>query len=307
MVTTAGLGLSAQTQLDLARIQQQLNELQRQVGEGTKADDLKGYGGLAGQLLNAQSLKAAADAKNSVINELQARFDVQGASLQQVADAARTLSQSIRTAISANDGRGIATDLDLSFSAVVGALNETWNGQPLFAGERQGSGPIKINSLAQLVAATGPSDIFDEASREQTVDLGAGAPIVLAKKASDLSQGLFDAMKSLQQLLNASGGEIGQPISAADQATLLGIASQLDTQASAFDTESGRAGQLQSRLDTQSAQLQARSDLLTKEIGDQRDADLAQVSIQLNLLMTQYQASAKTFVDLSKLSLLNYL
>jgi flagellin-like hook-associated protein FlgL len=87
----------------------------------------------------------------------------------------------------------------------------------------------------------------------------------------------------------------------------LGIASQLDTQASAFDTESGRAGQLQSRLDTQSAQLQARSDLLTKEIGDQRDADLAQVSIQLNLLMTQYQASAKTFVDLSKLSLLNYL
>jgi flagellar hook-associated protein 3 FlgL len=307
VITASGLGYTAQTQLDLNRMSQQLSELQREIGQGTIADDLKGYGGTASQLLNAQSLKAAAVAKTSVIAQLQARFDVQGASLQQVADGARALAQSIRTAISANDGRGISTDLELDFSSIVSALNQTWNGQPLFGGERQGAGPIKINSLQQLVAATGPSDLFDEAAREQTIQLGAGTPIVLAKKASDLSQGLFDSMKSLQQLLNISGGEIGQPISPADQATLQQIASQLDTQAASFDTESGRAGQLQTRLETQSSQLQAQSDLLTKEIGDERDADIAQVSIQLNLLQTQYQASAKTFVDLSKLSLLNYL
>jgi flagellar hook-associated protein 3 FlgL len=307
MVTMSSLGFSSQTLQDLNRMNQQLNELQRQVGQGTRASDLKGFAGGASQLLHAQSLKAAADAKMSVINQLEARFDVQGAALQQVANASRTLAQSIRTAISANDGRGIATDLDLSFSSVVGALNETWNGAPLFAGERQGAGPIKISSLAQLAAATGPSDIFDEASREQTIDLGSGAPIVLARKASDLSQGLFDAMKNLQQLLDASGGEIGQPISAADRDALLSIVDQLDAQGAAFDTESGRAGQIQARLDAKSEHLQAQADLLTKEIGDQRDADLAQISIQLNLLMTQYQASAKTFVDLSKLSLLDYL
>jgi flagellin-like hook-associated protein FlgL len=303
----AGVGGTTQIQLDLARMGQQLTDIQNQIGSGARASDLKGFGGLAGALLSTQSLKAAADSKSSVIDQLQARFDVQGASLQQVAASARSLALSIRTAISANDGRGIATDLELNFSSVVTALNQTWNGQPLFAGERQTGVPVKIDTLQQLVSASGPSAIFNEAARPQTIDLGAGTPIALAKRASDMSQGLFDAMKSLQGMVNASGGQIGQPISAADQASLQALASQLDTQAASFDTESGRAGQIQTQLATQSTQLQAQSDLLTKEIGDQRDADPAALSVQLNLLMTQYQASAKVFADLSKLTLLNYL
>ncbi len=303
----AGVGTSTQIQLDLARMGQQLADIQNQLGSGARAADLKGFGGQAGALLSAQSLKAAADAKSSLIDQLQARFDVQGAALQQVASGARALALSIRTAISANDGRGIATDLDLNFSSIVSALNQTWNGQPLFGGERQGAAPVKIDTLQQLVAASGPGQIFDEAEREQTIDLGAGAPIVLAKKASEMSQGLFDAMKSLQQLLNVSGGTIGQPISQANQDALNALAAQFDAAGSSFDNESGRAGQIQSQLQTQSTQLQAQADLLTKEIGDQRDADPAQLSVQLNLLMTQYQASAKVFGDLSKLTLLNYL
>ena len=303
----AGVGSTNQIQLDLARMGQQMADIQNQIGSGARAVDLKGFGGQAGALLSTQSLKAAADARSSVIDQLQARFDVQGAALQQVADGARALALSIRTAVSANDGRGIATDLELNFDSIVGALNQTWNGQPLFAGERQGRPPIKIDTLQQLVNAAGPSDIFNEAAREQTIDMGTGAPIVLAKKASEMSQGLFDTMKTLQVMLNSSGGGIGQPISQAQQATLEAMAQQLDAQASSFDTESGRAGQVQAQFKTQSTQLQAQSDLLTKEIGDQRDADPAKLSIQLNLLMAQYQASAKTFSDLSKLTLLNYL
>ena len=303
----AGVGSTAQIQLDLARMGQQLADIQNQIGSGARAADLKGFSGQAGALLSTQSLKAAADAKSSVIDQLQARFDVQGAALQQVADGARALALSIRTAISANDGRGIATDLELNFNSIVAALNQTWSGQPLFAGERQSGLPVQIDTLQQLVAAAGPSDIFNEASRQQTIDLGAGAPIVLAKRASDMSQGLFDSLKSLQVMLNSSAGGLGQPISAANQDTLNAIAAQLDAQASSFNSESGRAGQIQAQLETQSTQLQARADLLTKEIGDQRDADPAALSVQLNLLMTQYQASAKIFADLSKLTLLNYL
>jgi flagellin-like hook-associated protein FlgL len=303
----AGVGSTAQIQLDLARMGQQLADIQNQIGSGARAADLKGFGGQAGALLSTQSLKAATDAKSSVIDQLQARFDVQGAALQQVADGARALALSIRTAISANDGRGVATDLELNFDSVVAALNTNWNGQPLFAGERQSGSPIQIDTLQQLVNAAGPSDIYSEAARPQTIDLGAGAPIALAKRASDMSQGLFDAMKNLQVMLNSSAGGIGQPISQANQNTLNAIAAQLDAQASSFDSESGHAGQVQAQLKTQSTQLQAQSDLLTKEIGDQRDADPAALSIQLNLLMTQYQASAKVFADLSKLTLLNYL
>jgi flagellin-like hook-associated protein FlgL len=303
----ASIGSSTQIILDLARMSQQLTDIQNQLGSGAKASDLKGFGGQAGALLSTQSLKAAADAKSSLIDQLQARFDVQGAALQQVADSTRSLAQSIRTAISANDGRGISTDLELSFNSIVAALNQTWNGQPLFAGERQGEPPVQVDTLQQLVSASPMTSIFNEASRDQTIDLGAGAPIVLAQKASEMSQGLFDAMKRLQLMINGAGGAIGQPISQADQDTLNAIAAQLDAQGANFDTQSGRSGQIQAQLTTQSTQLQAQSDLMTKEIGGLRDADPAQLSVQLNLLMTQYQASAKVFADLSKLTLLNYL
>lgn len=301
------LRFTTQAQLDIRRITRELSELQGQIASGAKAHDLQGFGGAASRLLNAQSLMAASDARGSVINQLQARFGVQGAALGQVAEASALLAQSIREAVSSNDGRGIGVELDLSFASVVSALNETWNGQPLFAGERLSGGPVKIGSLAELQAAAGPDDIFDEAERHQVIDLGGGPPVKLSAKASELSQGLFDTLAGLKDLLDAAGGSIGQPISSADREALQQFADQLDAQANTFTNEEGRAGQLQARFEAERVRLQQRSNLLVKEIGDQADVDLAQVSITLNSLLVQYEAAAKTFADLSQLSLLKYL
>lgn len=301
------LRFTTQAQLDIRRITRELSDLQSKVASGREAKDLQGFGGASSRLLNAQSLRAAADSRASVINQLQARFGVQGAALGQVAEASALLAQSIREAISANDGRGIGIELELSFASIVSALNESWNGQPLFAGERQGQGPVKIATLAQLQAATGPDDIFDEAARHQVLDLGAGEPIVLSAKASELSQGVFDTLRDLKNLIDAAGGELGQPISGPDRLALQELAHRLDAEAAKFTTEEGRAGQLQKRFDAERIRLQERSNLLLKEIGEQADADIAMISVQLSALLVQYQAAAKTFADLSQLSLLKYL
>lgn len=301
------LRFSTQATLDIKRITRELSELQGQVASGAAAHDLRGFGGASSQLLNAKGLKASTDARSSVLNQLQARFGVQGAALGQVSQSAAVLAQSIRDAISSNDGRGIALELDMSFGSVVSALNETWNGQPLFAGERQGAGPIKVDTLAELQAASGPTDIYDEADRHQTLDLGAGAPVILSNKASELSTGLFDTFISLKNLVDAAGGSIGQPIPEATRVALQDIARQLDVEASNFTNEEGRAGQLSARFSSEQVRLQERSNLLLKEIGEQADADVAMISVQLNTLIVQYQAAAKTFTDLSKLTLLDYL
>jgi flagellar hook-associated protein 3 FlgL len=301
------LRFTTQAQVDIRRMSRELTELQAKIASGREAKDLQGFGGASSRLLNAQSLRANADVRASVINQLQARFGVQGAALGQVADAARLLAQSIREAISANDGRGVAIELDLSFASAISALNETWNGQPLFAGERQGQGPIKVSTIDELQAATTWDDIFDEAERHQVIDLGAGDPIVLSAKASELSQGLFATLDDLATLIDAAGGQIGQPISGAQRDALLAIVARLDTEAEKFTNEEGRAGQLQKRFDGELVRLQERSNLFVKEIGEQADADLAMVSIRLNTLLVQYEAAAKTFADLSQLSLLKYL
>src|SRR5262249_37188162 len=160
--------------------------LQGQVASQTVANDLSGYGSGAGTLLSAQSLRASADAKNTALASLQARFGVQASALDQVSKSASTLAQSIRSALSANGGRSLGTELSLAFSTAVSGLNETWNGQPLFAGERVGNLPVKVQSPQDLVNAAGPQDIYDEAERTQVIEVN-GVQMKLADKASELS------------------------------------------------------------------------------------------------------------------------
>lgn len=292
---------------DVRRITSELGNLQAQIASTKVADTLQGFGGASSRILSASSMRAATDSRASVINQIEARFGVQASALGQISNATQALALTIREAISANDGRGVATELELAFNSIVGALNETWNGQPMFAGERQSGAPVKIASLTELVTTTATEDLFDESSRHQVLDLGEGAPIKLASKASELSTGLFDTLRQLKNLLDSSGGTLGSPLTAANTAALQGITGDLDTHAKNFVTEEGRTGQLQKRFEEDRLRLEARSDLLTKEIGDQTDADLAEVSIRLNTLLTQYEAAAKTFAELSQLSLLKYL
>lgn len=295
------------SQTDMRRITSELGNLQGQIASTVKANTLQGFGGASSRILSASSMRASTDSRASVLNQLEARFGVQGAALGQVSDASQALALAIREAISANDGRGVSTELELAFNSIVSALNESWNGQPMFAGERQSGAPVKIQSLDELANTTQPDDIFDEAERHQIIDTGQGAPIKLAAKASELSGGLFDTLRQIKLMLDSSGGQLGSPLSGADTTTLQNMALALDNHAKDFVTEEGRTGQLQKRFEDDGARLQARSDLLTKEIGDQTDADLAEVSIRLNTLLTQYEAAAKTFSELSQLSLLKYL
>lgn len=301
------LRFSAQTQLTVGRISRELSDLQRQVASGLKADDLRSLGAAASQLLNAKSAKAATDARSSAIDQLDARFGVQSLALNQAASANSQLAQAIRQAVSADDGRGVNVELEQGFSNLVSALNQTWNGQPLFAGERQGVGPVRVKSLSELLIAVTPDLLFDEAARQQVVDLGSGAPVALADKASVLATDSFNTLRDLKTFIDAAGGAIGAPLTGVQRDQLLNIASRLEQASNTLTNAEGRTGQVQKRLASESLVLRERSNLLIVEIGEQADADLAQISVRLNSLLAQYEATAKTFSDLSKLTLLDYL
>ena len=300
------LRFTAQAQLDVRRITRELSELQRQVASGSKSNDLRGLGSDAAQMLNASTMRAAADARASSLNQLEARFGVQAAALNQAAAANQNLANAIRDAISANDGRGVATELNLSFISAVSAMNETWNGQPMFAGERQSGAPIRISTLEALETATG-SQLFDEADRPQILDLGAGSPLKLSDKASELSTQMFDAMRELHLMIEGMGGQIGQPIDSATTDQLVAFAERFEAESSTFTNAEGRTGQLAQRFSAERTRQVERSNLLTKEIGERADADVAMISIRISTLLVQYEAAAKTFGDLSQLSLLDYI
>jgi flagellin-like hook-associated protein FlgL len=88
---------------------------------------------------------------------------------------------------------------------------------------------------------------------------------------------------------------------------LQALAQQVNSATREIVAAEGRSGQVQRRISDERDRLQARSNLLTKEIGDQADADAPTIALKLSQLQAQYEATAKVFGDLSKLSLLNYL
>ena len=307
MTSAITLRFTTQMQYDISRMTAEMSALQQQVSTGVIAGDLQGYGADASRLVDTRGLRALSDARGEAANQMIARFSVQSAALSRASEASRALALSLRNAVADDDGQTVDLELNLAFGSVVSALNETWNGQPLFAGERIGAGPIKVGDLQALVAAAGPDDIFDEANRHQVMDLGLGAPVALADKASEISGDLMNAMRDLKLLLDSNGGQLGEDLTQTQRDALQALATRLESSAQTLTAADARAGQLEQRLTSERARNEARSNLLSREIGDIADADIPRISIQLATLQAQYQATAKVFSDLSKLTLLDYL
>jgi flagellar hook-associated protein 3 FlgL len=182
----------------------------------------------------------------------------------------------------------------------------SFEGEALFGGERTDGQPVTVSTLAQLAAAPSTASIFDESARPKTIDLGDG-PFAVGEKASDVSTGLFDAMRSIKQLIDAAGGTLPNPMTAAQKTALNGFAQNLLDARQTLLVAQGRNGEVSKSVDAKQTNLSAQSNALEKLVGDTANADLAQVASQISSTQVQYQAIAQTFSSLSKLSLLDFL
>lgn len=301
------LRFNTQAQQDIQRMSRDLTDLQRQIASSVKSNDLGGYGVAAARLLNTTGLASLATARASAAQQLEARFGVQASAINQAATAAGNLSQALKDAITNDNVDALSTELRANFALGVSALNESWNGQPLFAGERLDGPPITIGSVDDLVTAGAISNIFHEADRPQVVDFGPGARLALADRASELGTKMFTAMRDLTLITQQWGANPPDTLTQGQRDQLRAIADMLDSSREDLNGAEGHAGQLQERIVAERIRQTNRSTLLQKEAGEISDADIAEVSIQVNTLLAQYQATAKTFADISQLSLLPFL
>ena len=247
---------------------------------------------------------AQTDAHAEVAKGLSARFDSIETSLNSTADSAEDLRLAVINAIANDDGSFLTDALQRNFDAARTAMNQTFEGESLFAGERVGAAPINVATLDQLAAAA--SAIFNEGARPRTADIGDGS-FAVAEKASDISSPLFDAMRTLKQMIDTAGGSLPKPLTAAQKTQLQSLVDGLGAARATIVTAQGRNGELQKSVEADATRLSNQSDALTKTVGDVADADLAQVAAQITAVQVQYQAVAQTYSQLSKLSLLNFL
>jgi flagellar hook-associated protein 3 FlgL len=305
MKVTPTFLIATQARNDLARLTNDLYGLQRQTASGFLADDLKGYGDNAGRIISARGVVAQTEARKAAAERLQVRLDTQDLALSKAAGAAAQLKKDVVLALSQTDGRFLADQLKTAFGQVVDALNQSEDGQALFAGERATGTAVRVTSLDDLAGALTDDQLFNESVRSATVDLGTGAPLTVADKASTISRDMFDAMRNLYAEMQA--GAFGTPLTITQELALRNAVGALDAAHGAIVEAQGRNGDVNNRLDREIARLSSQSTLVTKHISDVADADLAEVAMKLSASQTQYQAIAKVFSDIRELTLLNFL
>lgn len=305
MKVTPTFLVTTQARNDLSRISTELYGLQRQTASGFLADDLKGYGDNAGRIISARGVLAQTEARKSAAERLQVRLDTQDIALTKAADAAGQLKQDVVLALSQGDGRFLADQLKTAFGQVVDALNQSEDGQAFFAGERATASAVRVASLDELAGALTDDQLFNESTRTATVDLGVGAPVTVADKASTISRDMFKAMRDLYAEMQA--GAFGTPLTATQELALRNAVGALDTAHGSIVEAQGRNGDVNNRLGREIERLSSQSTLVEKHMSDVADADLAEVAMKLSASKTQYEAIAKVFSDIRSLTLVNFL
>jgi len=305
MKVTPSFLITTLARTDITRITGELYDLQRQTASGYLSDDLKGYAFDAGRLISARSVIDQTEARKVAAQRLQARVDIQDLALDKAAAAMAQLKTDVMTAISSDNAQFLSQQVQTAFNQVIGALNQSYEGQPLFAGERRGVSAIQVASLVDLPAAVTDAQVFNESVRDYSVELGMGAPFVVAEKASTISRDAFDALRALYNEVMA--GTTGSPINAAQRTSLSGIVSQIEAGRASIVAAQGRNGDANARLGREIERLTAQTTLVTNHLDQVAGSDLAEVAMKMSTTQTQYQAIASVFNDIRNLTLVNFL
>jgi len=296
-----------QARSGLGRIQQDLLDTQRQISSGQRVENLRDANIGAAPIISARTMMAQAQAQSDALQALAPRLEAQDLALGNTGAIGRGLRDEILKMITLGDASPLADKLQTAFTSASTEVNATWNGAYVFGGERTDQAPMTATSLTALAAAPSGQAAFAESQRTQTIDFGDGFKAQAADHAVDFAGPLFDAFRDLKTLLDANGGALPKPLGAADKTALQAAIAKIDISTAAIGQAQARNGDLQNRVETESAAATKRVDALTKSVGDQVDADLAALSVRLSALQVQYQASATTFSRLKDMNLMNFL
>lgn len=298
---------SEQARAEISSIQQQLFTAERQLASGRKVEDFADAGATAGGVLSARQQLANLEARRASFAELDTRFSIQDLSLGRAGDAVAGLRQEILNIVATGDGRQFDRLLQDAVRELASALNATSNGLSLFAGERVEEAPIAVTSVADLAALPDVWDAFNESARSETFSPTAGVQVELAPRASQFAASAFEAIRDLVAIAGGAGASLPSPITQTQQEQLILAADALYAAHGEVLAAQAANGDLWRRTDEEGVRLGAQADTLAKALGDQVDADLAEVATRLAQLQTQFQASAQTFAQLRNLTLLNFL
>jgi len=288
--------------------QQQLNVASTQAGSEVIGNNLQAYGAQAEQLVATNSLQTQVTGYITNNNLLSEKLDVQSQALQQVSDAAQSAVTGISDAIANNDPTGLTTTLQAALSSAASALNTTYNGQYLFAGDATNTQPFTASSLSDLPASSSASDVstlFANGPTAPTSRLNGNTVATTGFLASDVGTPLATALTAFQNYVAST--PLSTPLTSDQSTQLQTLETQFNTALTAANAVVAQNGVVQSQVTNNLTDLTDQQTALQGVATNITSVNMGQVDTNLQLAQNALQASADVFQTLQTSSLLNLL
>jgi flagellar hook-associated protein 3 FlgL len=285
--------------------QQQLNLASTQAGSGVIGNNLQAYGAQAEQLVATNSLQSQVTSYITNNNLLSTKLNVQSDALQQVSAAAQSAVTGISTAISNNDPTGLSTTLQAALSSAATALNTTYNGQYVFAGDATSTQPFNASSLSDLTTNPDVSTFFANGSTAPVSRLNSTTVTTTGFLASDVGKPLVAALQAFQTYVTNT--PLSTPLTSDQSTELQSLETTFNAALTSANTAVAQNGVIQSQVTNNITDLTDQQTALQGVASNITSVNLGQVDDNLTLAQNALQASADVFQSLQSSSLLNLL
>jgi flagellar hook-associated protein 3 FlgL len=290
----------------LRSAQTALAQANQQVATGKKAANIVELGEQTASAAAARSAQAKAAARVDLATMVENRLTLQENALEGIEGAANDFRMAMSEAIGSNAGFALQDRVARAFERMRSGLMMELDGRYLFSGTSDDTPPVNVSTLTALAAVPVVDDVFDNGARAPSVEVEEGVVTTVGQLASSFAAPLMDAFRQFQVYVEANG-PFGQKLTDAQTTFLTGLVQTVTTATAPIHNAQGVNGQANQAIQSSRERLEATEGALQKLIDDVETADIAEAMSRLQAAQVQYQASAQTFAQLSRLSLLDFL
>jgi flagellar hook-associated protein 3 FlgL len=339
MGTVSSVAQSNLIRSEVNLVQTQLNDLQRQVSSGLKADRYGDLGSVASLELSLRNESQRVDALNTSLSYLKTRTAGIDQSLNSVHDAGQKLRDLTISGLSSDEGRQTILDLAKeSVSQVTNTLNTNVGGRFIFSGVAAATPPMAPDPalLAQVKAAINTALTAMPAPASVPAAIQGAVASVFATPANYYNGGIAYPPTAIEDNFKVDTSIVGNDpaitnmlqgmytIAALDppvadpatlpainrtdfDATVTAAATQMYSGVGGIQNLIAKNGLNQTQIDNASTRHEATLTVVKSQINDIESVDLADASAKITQLRTQLEASFQLTAQLQSLSLVKYL
>jgi flagellar hook-associated protein 3 FlgL len=213
----------------------------------------------------------------------------------------------VTSALAAGMGDDLMQSLETQFQSATQGLNTTYNGEYIFAGGQVNTPPVSVSSMTALGAAPSVASVFQNDQTISSAQVSPNTTVQTGFLANQLGTPLMTALQAIQTYANGPNGPFTGALTTNQIAFLTSQIATLNSAASALTTTAAQNGGIQSQVSNVQNDLTDQQSTLATMIGNIADANVAQVSSNLQQAQLAMQASAQVFLALQNSSLLTVL